>query len=471
MKYAKRMNTLAGLTLAAAAMFATALVGVSIEPRVAHAAPSQQQYQQKLQDQAQLKQQLAGVSKNLSDTILSLSNLTDTQIPAAQKAVQSAQQQAQQAQGVANATAQRLQAAQADKANLEKKIAQTGVNYDDAKAAVAQMARDSFHGSNASTVMSVVTNSTTTQDFVNKMQADAAVTRSEANAANDAANVMNTSMNRRQRVVAIENQITQLKTQADSQAVTAQQAAEIAQSKQSQLLALQQQGNAERASLQQQKSGLTTKAAQQAADIVTIKSQLDAYNQQYANNQASSDPSAGGAQQISGGGAVPSAPSNGGNSGGSGGGGGGGASGMNYAVPGNCPAGSTYCYGHPTGNVPGVGGSAYPARQCTLWAYLRRSDLGLPVGSYMGNGADWANTARSYGYLVNNTPHVGAAMVFAQGQQVTSWYADSTYGHVAVVEYVYGDNSVLISEGGTGFSSFPTSERVYNASSYQYVQY
>lgn len=54
---------------------------------------------------------------------------------------------------------------------------------------------------------------------------------------------------------------------------------------------------------------------------------------------------------------------------------------MNYAVPGNCPAGSGYCYGHNTGNT--VGGAAYPSRQCTLWAYLRRSQLSLPVGSYM----------------------------------------------------------------------------------------
>jgi len=142
---------------------------------------------------------------------------------------------------------------------------------------------------------------------------------------------------------------------------------------------------------------------------------------------------------------------------------------MNYGVPGNCPEGSGFCYGHPTGNS--VGGSAYPARQCTLWAYIRRSQLSLPVGSYMGNGADWANTARSLGYLVNNTPHVGAAMVFARGQRVGSWNADWTYGHVAVVERVNADGSVLISQGGTGFASFPAYETVYGAGNYQYIHY
>ena len=148
----------------------------------------------------------------------------------------------------------------------------------------------------------------------------------------------------------------------------------------------------------------------------------------------------------------------------------GGAGGMNYAVPGNCPAGSGYCYGHNTGNT--VGGAAYPSRQCTLWAYLRRSQLSLPVGSYMGNGADWANTARGLGYLVNNTPHVGAAMVFARGQSVGGhWTADWQYGHVAVVERVNADGSVLISEGGTGFATFPAWETISNAGAYQYVHY
>lgn len=78
----------------------------------------------------------------------------------------------------------------------------------------------------------------------------------------------------------------------------------------------------------------------------------------------------------------------------------------------------------------------------------------------MGNGADWANTARGLGYLVNNTPHVGAAMVFARGQSVGGhWTADWQYGHVAVVERVNADGSVLISEGGTGFATFPLGRR------------
>lgn len=136
---------------------------------------------------------------------------------------------------------------------------------------------------------------------------------------------------------------------------------------------------------------------------------------------------------------------------------------------GNCEPGSATCYGHGTGDT--VGCTAYPARNCTLWACMRRHELKLPVGSYMGNGADWAKTGRNLGYKVNNTPQEGAVMVFQRGQRVTTWNADPDYGHVAIVEKVLPGNKVYISEGGTGFPTFPAYETVSNADSYEYVHY
>ncbi|WP_055427619.1 CHAP domain-containing protein [Bifidobacterium aesculapii] len=434
-------------------------------------AVSVQEYQQKVASHADLKSKLAGVNADLANQIIELDSLANEQIPAAQEAATKAQQAAQQAQDLADATNERLEAAKKDKADLEQKIKDTGIEYDDAKDSVAESARDSFHGSQASTVMSVVTNATTTDDFVNKMQSDAAATRSAANAANDAAISMNTSMNRKERLAAIEDQITQLKNQADQQAASAQQAAEDAASKQASLEALQARGTEARKSLESQKDSLTTQEAKEAADIASMQADLAA--QSAANNNAGYTPGTGAQQQTGG---TTGGGSTGGTTGGSTGGstGGGGASGMDYAVPGNCPAGSGFCYNHNTGNT--IGGAAYPARQCTLWAYLRRSELSLPVGSYMGNGADWANTGRSLGYYVNNTPHVGAAMVIGAGQTYggpTFGYraADWSYGHVAIVERVNSDGSVLISEGGTGFATFPASEIVTNAGNYQYVHY
>jgi predicted nuclease with TOPRIM domain len=297
MTHIKRINAAAGLLLAAATVFAAGSASMTVGVQEAQAVPSWDAYQSKIQDHENLKSQLVGINKNLADQILQLNDLTDNQIPAAQEAAIAAQQQAEQAQGLAQAANDRLEAARKDKSDLEAQIKKTGENYDDAKEAVAQLARNSFHGSGASEVMDVVTKSTTTQDFVNKMQSDAAVARSEANAANDAAATLNISMNRKQRLAAIEEQISELKHKADEDAASARSAAQSAQAAQSQLQALRDKGNTERARLEQQKSGLTTKAAKEAADIVAMKSQIDAYNEQQAIKKAAEAKAASGGQQ------------------------------------------------------------------------------------------------------------------------------------------------------------------------------
>ena len=360
-KMAKRGGTFTALALAAAMALGAGSVAVVVPPEQA-AAVTEYEYQQKVSNHNSLKKQLTGVDSKLADLIISLNDLTENQIPAAQKAVQEAQQKAEQAKSLAEATTARLEAAKNDRTSLEEKIKQTGV---------AQLARESFHGSDASTLMDVVTNATTTEDFVNKMQSDAAVTRSEANAADAAATSLSTSMNRKERLTAIEDEITQLKGQADSQAASAQQAAEDAASKQSELEALRKKSDEERAQLEAQKKSLSTKEAQEAAELVSMKAEIDSWSVQ--NNTGSANAGTGGQQQIkpgagsgsgsgSGSGAGSSKPGSGsgkpgsgsGNGSGSGGsqpGGSGQANGMNYTVPGNCYEGMPVCYGHRTGNT------------------------------------------------------------------------------------------------------------------------
>ena len=477
-KRTKSAKAVIGMAISCAMVMAAGLAVTTTNVPTARAA-SYAELQQKKANHENLKALLAGVDSDLASTIEELNDLANNQIPAAQQAAQEALQASYQAQSLADATNQRLEAAKQDKATLEQKIKETGIEYDDAKDSVAQIARDSFHGSDASKMMDVVTDAKTTDEFVAQMQSDAAAARSASNTADAAATTLNTSMNRQQRLDAIEQQITKLKEQADAQAAAAQKASQDAADKQSNLEALQVKDSSVREQLESKKSSLTSQSAKEAAEIVSLQAELAAMAAKAAAEEAarrasasSYTPSSVGQQTGSSSGSSSSGSSNtasGGNTS-SGNSGGGSASGMNYAVPGSCPEGSSYCYGHNTGNT--VGGSAYPARQCTLWAYLRRSQLSLPVGSYMGNGAQWAATARGLGYYVNNTPHVGAAMVFSQGQSVGGhWTADWQYGHVAVVERVNADGSVLISEGGTGFSTFPAWETISNAGNYQYVHY
>lgn len=458
-----KSHVVVSFVVSAAMMLSAGTFGTLATASSANAV-SMKEYQRKVRDNEKLKSQLAGVNKKLADKIIELNDLNEHKIPSQIAAANQADAQADQARSLVESTNQRLESARKDKQALEEKIKQTGIDFDDARAAVAQVARKSFHGSYASDVMGMVTNSTTTEQFVGRLQSEAAIARSESNAANDAAVKLNTSMNRRQRLAAIEVEISKLKQQADAQSQSAQIAAKAANDKRQALQNLRDQGENIRKQLESQKNDLTSRSAREAAEIVAMKSAIDAQARALANKAvAKADPRAGNRQQVSGKMSyarieLPPMKLSSGS-----------ASGMNYEVPGNCAEGSGSCYGHNTGNT--AGGSSYPPRQCTLWAYLRRSQLGLPVGSFMGNGGDWAVTARGLGYLVNRTPHVGAVMVFARGQRANGWNASSQYGHVAVVERVNSDGSVLVSEGGTGFPTFPAYETIQNSGDFEYIHY
>lgn len=94
----------------------------------------------------------------------------------------------------------------------------------------------------------------------------------------------------------------------------------------------------------------------------------------------------------------------------------------------------------------------YPWGQCTWYTYYRAKQVGINFSPYMGNGGDWQN---ANGYKVTTKPTAGSALSFSPGQAG----ADKTYGHVAFVEQVRSDGSILISESnvmGLGKLSYRT---------------
>ncbi|MBI3494508.1 CHAP domain-containing protein [Candidatus Saccharibacteria bacterium] len=84
------------------------------------------------------------------------------------------------------------------------------------------------------------------------------------------------------------------------------------------------------------------------------------------------------------------------------------------------------------------GGNRYDYGYCTWYAYNRRAALGMPIGGMWGNASSWASLARGSGFSVNNRASVGAVLQTPN--------AAGGYGHVAVVESVNSDGSILISE-------------------------
>ncbi|WP_412921686.1 phage tail tip lysozyme [Lactococcus raffinolactis] len=103
------------------------------------------------------------------------------------------------------------------------------------------------------------------------------------------------------------------------------------------------------------------------------------------------------------------------------------------------------------------GSGSYPQGQCTWYVYNRAYQLGIKFDSFMGNGGDWASKA---GYSVSHELKLHTALSFVQGQAGS----DPTYGHVAFVEQVKDDGSILISEMNvTGLPPLTVSYRTFSA--------
>lgn len=81
-------------------------------------------------------------------------------------------------------------------------------------------------------------------------------------------------------------------------------------------------------------------------------------------------------------------------------------------------------------------GNRYTYGTCTWYAYNRRAQIGRPIGSFWGNASSWSYAASAAGYGVSRgNPGVGDIMQNGGG-----------YGHVAVVEELHADGSIVVSE-------------------------
>ncbi len=421
----KSLSTKSVSLLCISAMAITGGIALAVPAPSAHAVTYSQilQARRRASDNAaqssELKKQLEGVNSQLADEMLQLNNLTNNSIPEAQKEVTQAQSNANQAQALATAAQERLKAAQSDKARLEKYAQKSGSNYDASRAIVAEVARQHMRNSDTLDAMSILLGSKSAQQVINTLQVSKAISRTESQNASINADIMNASMNETQRLAAITQQIAILTKQEQEAADKAKQAVAEAQSKSDQLDALYRKTQAETDALKSKVSQIKSAQARNAAENLLIQAQIESFNLQYSKQQAAAQARAASIATQSQ--AAPPALSP--------------STSTSYPTP-----TADNKWGHPTGDV----GNCYPFSQCTWWAYIRRHQLGLPCGSYFGNGGQWANSARRLGYQVNHTPSVGAIAVFAPGQDGAS----PIYGHVAIVERVEPDGSIITSNCG-----------------------
>ena len=132
------------------------------------------------------------------------------------------------------------------------------------------------------------------------------------------------------------------------------------------------------------------------------------------------------------------------------------------SVGGSGGSGNTATQTPSTGNNSASDANLYDWGQCTWHVFNRRAETGQPISTYWWNADHWANNAAADGYTVNNTPTAGSIMQNYEGP----------IGHVAYVEQVNPDGSILISEmnyntppGTVDYRTIPAS----TASSYNYI--
>lgn len=110
----------------------------------------------------------------------------------------------------------------------------------------------------------------------------------------------------------------------------------------------------------------------------------------------------------------------------------------------------------------------YPHGQCTWYVYNRMPQFDKTISGDLGDARNWNNRAERKGYHVSSKPKAHTAVVFEAGQQG----ADSIYGHVAFVEKVNNDGSIVISESnvqGLGVISYRTIDAE-DASELSYIE-
>ncbi|ATH60887.1 CHAP domain-containing protein [Staphylococcus nepalensis] len=142
--------------------------------------------------------------------------------------------------------------------------------------------------------------------------------------------------------------------------------------------------------------------------------------------------------------------------------------GQSLTIPNGTGTGSSGGSGNGATQTPNTGSSSasdanlYDWGQCTWHVFNRRAETGKPISTYWWNADHWASNAAADGYTVNNTPTAGSIMQNYEGP----------IGHVAYVEQVNPDGSILISEmnyntppGTVDYRTIPASQ----ASSYNYI--
>ncbi len=201
------------------------------------------------------------------------------QIPVAEAQLKEAEETLARLQREAAIIAQRLETAQAQEAEITDQIAADTQRAEDLRAAIGRMARDAYKGDMATSAMSAVLDSSSTDEFVEQSELASVALRTQTQALREVEQIVGVNRNREARLVAVREQITELKRQADENVAQAEVARQKAADRKADLEALEREAQAKAAEIEKQKATLVAKQAsleQQQAELEQQQAKLEA---------------------------------------------------------------------------------------------------------------------------------------------------------------------------------------------------
>ncbi|MEU4361883.1 peptidoglycan DD-metalloendopeptidase family protein [Promicromonospora sp. NPDC023987] len=383
-------------------------------------AAAEREQQAKEDERESLEAELEHTDSQLADAVLEL-NQVEGRLPVAEAELAVAEAELERAEREAAILAQRLADAEREEEKVSQQLEDGSGKVDDARADIAQMAREEFRGSGDNSTIGLLTGAQSTEEFIDGYSVSSSAARIRARTLAELQDAEATARNLEARLSAIREIVTELKRLADENVQSKEQAKQAAVERKAEIERLIAEQERLKDRIEQRKHVAVQNMQDNEQELSSIESDLKSIirkqkerDQQLAQEQAERE-----AQENAAGGGSSGGGSSGGGSAGGGSGGGG-------------SAGTVSFLGYPTAS-PHIT-SSYGMRFHPVLQYSRlhagtdfRAYCGTPILAAADGTVLYARTLAGLGnqVLINHGYSSGGSSVMTSANHLTSFAVSS----------------------------------------------
>ncbi len=198
----------------------------------------------------------------------------EAQIPVAQAQLEAAEALLVKLEREAAILADRLEAAKTLEEQITGQIAEDEARVEEITTAIGRMAREAYRGDLAATSLSAVLDAQSTDEFIEQSAMASTALRTQTQALRDLEQINGVNRNRQVRLVAVREQIAELKAEADAKVAEAEVARAQAQERREELDVLRAEQQAKAAEIEKQRDAQLAKQAELEAQQAKLAADL-----------------------------------------------------------------------------------------------------------------------------------------------------------------------------------------------------